>query len=111
MTLTRRDLLTIAAAGAAAHVALDAPPGLTAPPARIRAVAFDGFPILDPRPVVALAKELYPDKGDAFFSLFRTRLFEYQWLRALGGHYKSFFAIIDRCPPFRGGATGAGCDR
>ena len=32
-----------------------------AAPERIRAVAFDGFPIFDSRPVVALAKELYPE--------------------------------------------------
>ena len=38
-------------------------------------MAFDGFPIFDPRPVVALAKELYPEQGEAFFEQFRTRLF------------------------------------
>jgi 2-haloacid dehalogenase len=29
----------------------------------IKAIAFDGFPILDPRPVFALVHELYPEKG------------------------------------------------
>jgi len=95
MTLSRRDLLAMAAAAAAAKAALGAPLSLAAEPTRIRAVAFDAFPILDPRPVVALAKTLYPDKGAAFFDLFRTRLFEYQWLRALGGQYKDFFSIIE----------------
>jgi len=90
MSLTRRHLLALATAAAAAPSAWAA-----AAPARIRAVAFDGFPILDPRPVVALAKELYPEKGEAFFAQFRTRLFEYQWLRALGGRYANFFAIVD----------------
>jgi 2-haloacid dehalogenase len=95
MTLSRRNLLAIAAAGAAAKLMVNASPVWAAPPARIRAVAFDGFPILDPRPVVALAKQLYPEKGEMFFGQFRTRLFEYQWLRALGGAYKDFFSIID----------------
>jgi 2-haloacid dehalogenase len=106
MTLSRRDLLAMAAAGAAANAVLPAPLGLAAPPARIRAVAFDGFPILDPRPVVALAKALYPEKGEAFFDLFRTRLFEYQWLRALGGRYKDFFAIIEDAHRFAAAQLG-----
>ena len=29
----------------------------------IKAIAFDGFPILDPRPVFALVDDLYPEKG------------------------------------------------
>src|SRR6476646_5334345 len=29
----------------------------------IRGVAFDAFPILDPRPVFSLAQELYPEMG------------------------------------------------
>jgi len=95
MTLSRRDILAMAAAGAAAKLALDPALSLAASQPRIRAVAFDGFPVLDPRSVVALAKALYPEKGEAFFGAFRTRLFEYQWLRALGGRYKDFFSIID----------------
>lgn len=94
MTLTRRNVLAMAA-GAAATGAVGMPAALAASSPSIRAVAFDGFPILDPRPVVALAKQLYPEKGEMFFGQFRTRLFEYQWLRALGGQYKDFFAIID----------------
>jgi 2-haloacid dehalogenase len=108
MTLSRRNLLGIVAAGAAAKLMVNASPVWAAPPARIRAVAFDGFPILDPRPVVALAKGLYPEKGDAFFEQFRTRLFEYQWLRALGGRYTNFFSIIDDA--HRAAAAGLGLD-
>lgn len=32
----------------------------------IKAIAFDGFPIFDPRPILHLAKTLYPVQGDAF---------------------------------------------
>jgi 2-haloacid dehalogenase len=106
MTLSRRHLLAMAAAGAAAKLALHAPPSLAATSASIRAVAFDAFPILDPRPVVALAKTLYPENGEAFFSLFRTRLFEYQWLRALGGQYKDFFSIIEDAHRFAAAQLG-----
>jgi 2-haloacid dehalogenase len=38
---------------------------------------------------------MYSGNGDAFVSLFQTRLFEYQWLRALGGRYKDFLSIVD----------------
>ncbi len=95
MTSSRREFLALATGAAAAQVVLNSPLSFAAAPARIKAVAFDGFPILDPRPVIALGKELYPEKGDAFVGQFRTRLFEYQWLRALGGQYKDFFSIID----------------
>jgi 2-haloacid dehalogenase len=107
MSVTRRRVLAMAAAGAAAKVTLGGPAAWAATNS-IRAVAFDGFPILDPRPVVALAKGLYPEKGDAFFEQFRTRLFEYQWLRALGGRYTNFFAIIDDA--HRAAAAGLGLD-
>lgn len=95
MRINRRDVLALAAAGVAAKVTAFTPSGLAAEPGSIKAIAFDGFPILDPRPVVALANELYPEKKQVFFQLFRTRLFEYQWLRAMGGQYKDFFSIID----------------
>src|SRR5262249_6006660 len=51
--------------------------------------------ILDPRPALALAKGLHPKAGDGFVALFQARLFEYQWLRALGGHYRDFLSIVD----------------
>jgi 2-haloacid dehalogenase len=105
MTLTRRDVLTMMAAAATAQAVLGGPLG-AAPVAKIKAVAFDGFPILDPRPVIALAEQLYPANGAAFFGRFRTRLFEYQWLRALGGRYEDFFAIIDDAHRFAAADLG-----
>lgn len=95
MGINRRDVLTLATGAVAASAVGAAPSALAGSTRRIEAVAFDGFPILDPRPVVALAKSLYPEKQGEFFGLFRTRLFEYQWLRAMGGQYKDFFSIID----------------
>ena len=52
-------------------------------PRMIKAVAFDAFPILDPRPVFALAERLFPGNGARLTSLWRTRQFEYTWLRTL----------------------------
>jgi 2-haloacid dehalogenase len=57
---------------------------------RFKAVAFDAFPIFDPRPISVLAESLFPGKGTALMDAWRTRQFEYQWLRALSGHYADF---------------------
>jgi 2-haloacid dehalogenase len=61
----------------------------------IEAIAFDGFPITDPRPVFAKAEELFPGKGSALSEAWRTRLFEYTWLRTLGGRYVDFWQVIE----------------
>ena len=61
----------------------------------IRAVAFDAFPIFDPRPIFALVKQLYPDKGKEFSNLWRTRIFEYTWLLSSAGKYEDFWTCIE----------------
>ncbi|HSD59262.1 MAG TPA: haloacid dehalogenase type II [Burkholderiales bacterium] len=61
----------------------------------IKAVAFDAFPILDPRPVFALAEQLFPGKGNELSNAWRIRQFEYQWLRALSGHYSDFWQATE----------------
>lgn len=94
MPLNRRETLQIFGAGLALGLA-PSTPALARKPDIIKAVAFDGFPILDPRPVFGAMKKLYPEKGQKLAVAFRTRLFEYQWLRALGGQYKDFYSIID----------------
>lgn len=106
MSFNRREVLTLAAAGIAAKAAIGLPSATAASSNVIRAIAFDGFPILDPRPVVALADELYPAKKSVFFDLFRARLFEYQWLRALGGQYKNFLSIVDDAHLFAAAQLG-----
>src|SRR3984885_13397612 len=62
---------------------------------KIRAVAFDGFPILDPRPVFALVNELYPEKGVELSNVWRTRQFEYTWLRTISRRYSDFWQVTD----------------
>jgi 2-haloacid dehalogenase len=94
MSLDRRTLLA-GAGGAMAGLLL--PPWTDpAPPRRpLRAVAFDAFPILDPRPVFGLAETLFPGKGSALSDAWRTRQFEYQWLRALMGRYADFWQTTE----------------
>jgi 2-haloacid dehalogenase len=62
---------------------------------RFAAVAFDGLAILDPRPVFTLAETLYPGRGAELGMLWRTRQFDYQWLRALSRRYADFLATTE----------------
>jgi len=61
----------------------------------IKAIAFDGFTIFDPRPISALAEELFPGKGLEFSNIWRTRQFEYTWLRTLTGAYADFWRVTE----------------
>jgi 2-haloacid dehalogenase len=88
MFVDRRKFVTLAAAALAAPSALAA----TRP---FKAIAFDGFVITDPRPVFAKTEELFPDKGRALNEIWRTRIFEYTWLRTVGGHYRDFWHVIE----------------
>lgn len=62
---------------------------------KIKAIAFDAFPIFDPRPIFALVQKLYPEKGKRFSVLWRTRIFEYTWLLTSAGKYEDFWTCID----------------
>jgi 2-haloacid dehalogenase len=91
MFVNRRDFVRLAAGGVAAATA---DRGLAADGhTNIRAVAFDGFPIIDPRPVFAKVEEMFPGKGQELSNAWRTRQFEYTWLRTLGGHYADFWQV------------------
>ena len=99
MPVDRRKFVTLAAATLVAPSAFAA----TRP---IKAVAFDGFPITDPRPVFAKVEELFPGKGRALSEAWRTRLFEYTWLRTLGGHYVDFWQVTEQSLIFAAKASG-----
>lgn len=93
MSLDRRDFLGLMAGAAIATKSRGA--RAAAPGKAIRAVAFDAFPVLDPRPVFALVEELYPTQGKALSQAWLTRQFEYQWLRALSGQYADFWKVTE----------------
>lgn len=62
---------------------------------RIKAVAFDGIALFDPRPVFAMAEKMFGDKGAPFVAAWRSRQFEYTWLRTLMGTYTDFIKVTD----------------
>jgi 2-haloacid dehalogenase len=95
MPLDRRKFLKLTAAGAASGLLGSIPVAQAAAQPRIKAIAFDGFPIIDPRPVSARAEELFPGKGADLSNAWRTRQFEYAWLRTLSNSYVDFWQITD----------------
>ena len=95
MPLNRREFINLVAASIAAGVLASTPSAHAAKGSKIKAIAFDAFPILDPRPVFALAEQLFPGKGTELSNAWRTRQFEYQWLRALSGQYADFWQATE----------------
>lgn len=89
MIIDRRRLLIGAAVTAAPHLV----PARAQTPARFKAIAFDGFVIIDPRPVAGRAEEAFPGRGSVLMEAWRTRQFEYTWLRSLTGRYVDFRQI------------------
>lgn len=85
--MNRRHFLELGLAGAAAM----ALPAAAQP--RLRAVAFDGLALFDPRPVQAVAEALFPGSGSRLLATWRTRQFEYTWLRTLSGNYADFMQV------------------
>ena len=90
MTLDRRTFVTLGAATLMTSLTARAIDREDSPWGRIKAVAFDAFPIFDPRPVFKACEEAAPGHGPQLADAWRTRLFEYQWLRALAGQYEDF---------------------
>lgn len=98
MQMNRRSFLNAAALAATAGFSRRA--GASDPAARIEAVAFDGFAIFDPRSVAVLAEAEFPGKGMEVTNLWRTRQFEYGWLRTLMGNYANFWQVTQEALEF-----------
>jgi 2-haloacid dehalogenase len=90
----RRKFLLLGAGTAMAFAALAAATDVETR-SRFKAIAFDAFPIFDPRPIAALAESLFPGKGTILAEAWRVRQFDYQWLRALSGRYADFLQATD----------------
>jgi 2-haloacid dehalogenase len=89
--MNRRTLLTVALSGPLFRSASPENPPLRAS----RAVAFDFFAVFDPRPIAARAEMLFPGRGAEFIKTWRTRQFEYTWLRTLMNSYSNFEKVTE----------------
>jgi len=76
----------------AAHAS--AVPGTATQP-RFKAVAFDYFVLFDPDSVVSEVEQIVPGKGRQLTDVWRTRQFEYAWLRSITNRYTDFFAVTE----------------
>src|SRR5215831_12599464 len=73
---------------------LAARPASAGPP-RFKAVAFDYFVIFNPNSIVPDIDAAFPGRGREFVNLWRTRQFEYAWLRSMTNRYVDFFRVTE----------------
>ncbi|MBI1216783.1 MAG: haloacid dehalogenase type II [Alphaproteobacteria bacterium] len=62
---------------------------------KIKAVAFDAFPIFDPRAAFRVVKEKFPEQGDDLRKAWFAKIFGYTWLRTSGRRYKDFWHVME----------------
>ena len=60
---------------------------------KIEALAFDGFPIFDPRPIAAQVRRLFPARGDALAAAWSNKLFADTWLVTSADTYLDFSTL------------------
>ena len=111
--VTRRDFLlaggTVTGGGlmAACRGALVPPRSpASAVRTRIRAVCFDVFTLFDPRSVERAAHAVIGEQASALCKSWRTRQFEYSWLRTSARQYADFQAVTTEALEFAARETG-----
>jgi 2-haloacid dehalogenase len=100
MKLDRRSFITSGLAATAALAASRTQAADQRGLSEIRAVAFDAFTLFDPRPIFSACESVVPGRGMELANLWRTRQFEYQWLRALAGQYENFLSTTQAALEF-----------
>ena len=63
--------------------------------ARFKGIAFDYLVLFNPDSVVTAVDEVFPGKGRALTNVWRTRQFEYSWLRSMSGRYVDFSTLTE----------------
>jgi 2-haloacid dehalogenase len=94
MPSSRRQILITGGIAAATFV-IRPSASLAVERPRFKAIAFDGFAIFDTRSVAALAEDLFPGSGNSLMVAWRTRQFEYTWLRVMAGRYSDFRDVTE----------------
>jgi len=89
--------LAVCGSAAIESAAAAVPPASTdgAPRTRFAAIAFDYFVLFNPDSVVSAVDRVFPGKGRAFTDVWRTRQFEYAWLRSIAGRYVDFSKLTE----------------
>jgi len=105
---TDRRMVIAGLAGLAGAVATS--PAARAATQPIRAIAFDGFPIFDPRGVAARARTLLGPVGDQLALQWSAKLFGYSWLLTAAGRYQDFRTLADAALGYVAAAMGVQLD-
>lgn len=61
---------------------------------RYKAVLFDAFAVFDPLSITRQIQRLFPERSQEVGRTFRTHLYEFMWLRALGNRYVDSQQIV-----------------
>ena len=80
----------------------------------VEAIAFDGFPIFDPRSIARKVVALVPDRGRDLAQAWSTKLFGNSWLYTAAGQYAPFDEVADNALRYAAdslGVTLAASDR
>jgi 2-haloacid dehalogenase len=83
-----------------------APPPRTGTRRPIRAICFDLFTLFDPRSVVQVAQTIVGERATGLCEAWRTRQFQYSWLRASGGQYVDFSVVTHEALLYSARAQG-----
>jgi len=106
MPISRRRFLACTLGIASAALSPAADPAAAASRPRVRAVAFDALAVFDARPVLALTERLFEERGAELGRVWRTRQFEYCWLRTLMNRYVDFWAVTEEALVHAAGSLG-----
>lgn len=95
LTYSRREFIGGTVSGLALTAFTSSIMNISTTGNKFKAVAFDAFVIFDPRPVFATVNQLFPGKGKEVVEIWRTKQFEYSWLRTAGAKYKNFWQVTE----------------
>lgn len=62
---------------------------------KYKGIAFDGFVIFNPKPVADALQTLLGEKATAFNAIWKSKQFEYTWLRTAAQQYKNFWEVTE----------------
>jgi len=92
-----RRLMLLTTLGAAALPPVAAGSAAPTDEPRIKAVAFDAFPIFDPRSVFAAAEAVFPERGEALSRVWFQKIFADTWLRTSARRHLPFGDVAAEC--------------
>lgn len=67
----------------------------TRPTPQFKAIAFDYFVLFDPNSVVPSIEAAFPGKGVEFTKMWRSKQFEYGYLRSITNRHQDFFTVTE----------------